>query len=72
MKELLIFCVAGALTASAANDRMAEERYRAKYGRNTPAEEARQREQKAKRSSQKDCCCCKKESGNVERAPAKS
>jgi hypothetical protein len=66
MKALLTLCLAGALGASAANDRMAEERYRTKYGRSTPAEEARQREEKAKRTSQKDCCCCKKEARNCE------
>ena len=46
MKTAIVL-FAGVMTASAAlaamNDRMAEERYRAKYGRNTPAEEARKR-----------------------------
>ena len=66
MKTLIALVVAGILTASAGiagvNDQMAEERYRAKYGRYSPAEERRQhaseeaRGNTAIRCERKGCC----------------
>lgn len=64
MKTAIVL-FAGVMTASAAfagmNDAMAEERYRAKYGRNTPAEEARKEKARSNitdttKNPMQDCC----------------
>ena len=61
MKTAIVL-FAGVMTASAAfagiNHEMAEERYRAKYGRNTPAEEARKRSNitDTTKNLMQDCC----------------
>ena len=46
MKPLLIALAAVAIAFGGADDRLAEERYKAKYGRYSPAEEARRKEAK--------------------------
>lgn len=46
MKPMLIVFAAAALAFGGANDPLAEERHKAKYGRYSPAEEARRREAK--------------------------
>jgi hypothetical protein len=66
MKTVIALVVAGILTASVGvagvNDQMAEERYRAKYGRYSPAEERRQhaseeaRRNTAIRCEREGCC----------------
>lgn len=67
MKTLMTTLLAGAMTVSVmnagVNDQSAEERYRAKYGRYTPAEEARRAnaEQVKRQATQRRCgdegCC---------------
>lgn len=66
MRTVIALVVAGVVIASAGvagvNDQMAEERYRAKYGRYSPAEERRQHaSEEARRNTSigcqtKDCC----------------
>ena len=65
MNTLLTLLLAGALAASGTsgvNDPMAEERYRAKYGRYTPAEEARRQAAELAKRNTAPCCghegCC--------------
>ena len=67
MKTVIALVVAGILTASVGvagvNDQMAEERYRAKYGRYSPAEERRQHaSEEARRNTAIGCApegCCR-------------
>ena len=67
MKTLTALLIAGIVTASAGvagiNDQMAEQRYRAKYGRYSPAEERRQHaSEEARRNTAIGCAtegCCR-------------
>ena len=72
MKAIMSAVLAGSMllaVAANANDYWAEERYRAKMGRYTPAEEARRAsvKQKADSSAAQECAtqvCCRRASGS--------